>query len=180
MPRSLGEGFRTGAFLRAVVGAVLLLAAIAAASLFPATPSFSASHEAPAAASDGNPSKGDNRQSPGSASIEEAGIGNPISHSGLILSGFFLLFAILFMVTLLVGYRGHILEKSGEIERIGIVTVLVVGALCLMTVGFRAEDTAPAFGLLGTIAGYLLGQVRPRRRRSDRVREEKTTDEKDT
>ena len=159
---------------------VLLLAAVAAASLFPATPSFSASHEAPAAAPDGNSSKGDNRQSPDSTTIEEAGIGNPISDPELILSGFFLLFAILFMVTIIAGFRKHIYEKSGEIERIGIVTVLVVGALCLMTVGFSAQRTAPAFGLLGTIAGYLLGQVRPWKCRSDRVREEKTTNEKDT
>lgn len=174
MPRSLGKGFRTGAFLRAVAGAVLLLAAVAAASLFPATPSFSASHEASAAASDGNSLK------PDSISREDADIGIPSSDQELILSISFLLFAIIFMVTILVGYRGHILEKSAEIERIGIVTILVVGALCLMTVGFSAQRTAPAFGLLGTIAGYLLGQVRPWKCRSDRVREEKTTDEKDT
>ena len=71
MPRSLGKGFRTGAFLRAVAGAVLLLAAVAAASLFPATPSFSASHEASATSSDNNPSK------PDSVSREDAGIGIP-------------------------------------------------------------------------------------------------------
>ncbi len=189
MLRSLGEGLRTGAFRTAAAFAVLLLAAVAAASLLPADPSFAASHETPPAASSGGNSSGKdstttstsdaNPPIPASVSREDAGVGNPASDREIILAISFLIFAIIFIITIMVGFRNHVRENSDAIERIGIVTVLIVGALYLIAAGFRAENAAPAFGLFGTIAGYLLGQVRSRRCRSDRVREEKTTDEND-
>ncbi|CAB3744738.1 hypothetical protein LMG27174_07245 [Paraburkholderia rhynchosiae] len=37
-------------------------------------------------------------------------------------------------------------------------TLVVVGILFSMTAGFDAQTVAPAIGLLGTIAGYLLGR----------------------
>jgi hypothetical protein len=37
-------------------------------------------------------------------------------------------------------------------------TLIVVGVLFSMTAGFDAQSIAPAVGLLGTIAGYLLGR----------------------
>lgn len=37
-------------------------------------------------------------------------------------------------------------------------TLIVVGVLFSMTAGFDAQTIAPAIGLLGTIAGYLLGR----------------------
>ena len=174
MPRFPGEGFRTGAFRTAAAFAILLLAAVAAASLFPADPSFAASHETQAGApNDANP------PSPTPVSREGAGVGNPLSDQDVIVSISPLFFAIIFMGMIIHGFRKHIREKSGEIERIGIATVLVVGALYLIAAGFTADNVAPAFALLGTIAGYLLGQIRPRKCQSDRCREVKTTDEKD-
>ena len=171
MPRSLGEGFRTGAFRTAAAFAVLLLAAVAAASLLPADPSFS--QETPAGASSGDD---DNPQKPREG---DTAVWNPASDRDMILSISLLFFAIIFMITILIGFGKHIREKSGEIERIGIVTVLVVGALYLVTSGFGTTNVAPAFALFGTVAGYILGQVRPRKYRSDRSREVKPTDEKD-
>ena len=38
------------------------------------------------------------------------------------------------------------------------VTLVVIGSFLLVTAGFSADQIAPAMGLLGTIAGYLLGQ----------------------
>lgn len=36
-------------------------------------------------------------------------------------------------------------------------TLIMTSALFLVTAGYSAEQMAPAMGLLGTIAGYLLG-----------------------
>ncbi len=178
MPRSPGEGFRTGASPRAIAGAVLLLVAVAAASLFPTNPSFSTSHDNSAASHD-NSAVSHTNSPPGTVSRVDAGISNFSSDSQVILTMSLLVFAIVFMITIMIGFRNHIPEKSSEIERIGIVMILVVGALYLITGGFSVSNSAPAFGLFGTIAGYLLGQIRPWKYRSDRVREVKKTDGQD-
>ena len=184
MPRFLGEGFRTGAFRTAAAFAILLLAAVAAASLLPADPSFAASQETPPAAASGGNSSGEDSTTTSDANPQkpregDTAVWNPASDRDMILSISLLFFAIIFMITILIGFGKHIREKSGEIERIGIVTVLVVGALYLVTSGFGTTNVAPAFALFGTVAGYILGQVRPRKYRSDRAREVKPTDEKD-
>ena len=181
MRRSLGEGFRTGAFRTAAAFAVLLLAAVAAASLLPADPSFS--QEASDSASSGGDSSGKDSTTTSDANPRQAKEGdtevrNPVTRREMILAMSFLLFAVIFMSMILYVFRKHIRESSGEIERIGIVTLLVVGALHLVMAGFGADKVAPAFGIFGTIAGYLLGQVGPRKCRSDRCRGVKTTDEK--
>lgn len=40
-----------------------------------------------------------------------------------------------------------------------IVTLIIIGALFLVTAGYGNEQIAPILGLLGTIAGYLLGKA---------------------
>ena len=42
-----------------------------------------------------------------------------------------------------------------------IVTLIVIGSLYLITAGYTNDQIAPAMGLLGTIAGYLLGKMGP-------------------
>ncbi|OYU79949.1 MAG: hypothetical protein CFE23_11890 [Flavobacterium sp. BFFFF1] len=42
-----------------------------------------------------------------------------------------------------------------------IVTLIVIGSLYLITAGYTNNQIAPAMGLLGTIAGYLLGKMGP-------------------
>jgi len=39
-----------------------------------------------------------------------------------------------------------------------IVTLIVIGTLFLISAGWSNDQIAPAFGLLGTIAGYMLGK----------------------
>ncbi|MCG3158738.1 MAG: hypothetical protein DKINENOH_05382 [bacterium] len=39
-----------------------------------------------------------------------------------------------------------------------VVTLIILGALFLITAGYSNDQIAPAIGLLGTIAGYLLGK----------------------
>jgi hypothetical protein len=55
-----------------------------------------------------------------------------------------------------------LLRKSGitaeETLRVYAVTLIIVGTLFLITAGFDSNQIAPAMGLFGTIAGYLLGK----------------------
>jgi hypothetical protein len=44
-----------------------------------------------------------------------------------------------------------------SILRVNGLTLIIVSALLLITAGYDAQQVAPVMGLLGTIAGYLLG-----------------------
>lgn len=50
-------------------------------------------------------------------------------------------------------------KRPEDVARPIIVVVLIAGALILVTAGYSNEQIAPAFGLLGTIAGYILGRT---------------------
>lgn len=39
------------------------------------------------------------------------------------------------------------------------VTLIIVATLFIITAGFSSEQIAPAMGLFGTVAGYLLGRA---------------------
>lgn len=41
------------------------------------------------------------------------------------------------------------------------VTLIVISTLFIITAGFDSEQIAPAMGLFGTVAGYMLGKVTP-------------------
>ncbi len=45
-----------------------------------------------------------------------------------------------------------------QLLRIFGITLIVIGAMLMVPAGFNAQAIAPAMGLLGTIAGYLLSQ----------------------
>jgi hypothetical protein len=47
---------------------------------------------------------------------------------------------------------------STDVFKILAVSLIVVGTLFLTTAGFSSQQIAPAMGLFGTIAGYLLGR----------------------
>ncbi len=56
-----------------------------------------------------------------------------------------------------------LLIKTKEIDaqdaiKFIVVTLIVIGTLFLISAGWSNDQIAPAFGLLGTIAGYLLGK----------------------
>jgi len=40
-----------------------------------------------------------------------------------------------------------------------IITIIVIGSLFLITAGYSNDQIAPAMGLFGSIAGYLVGRV---------------------
>ena len=49
--------------------------------------------------------------------------------------------------------------KADDMLRVFAVTLVIFGTLFFVTVGFGAQQIAPAIGLFGTIAGYLLGKT---------------------
>lgn len=49
--------------------------------------------------------------------------------------------------------------RPEDIARPVIVITVIIGTLILVTVGYSNEQIAPAFGLFGTIVGYMLGRL---------------------
>jgi hypothetical protein len=50
-------------------------------------------------------------------------------------------------------------ELNGEIIRTFLLVVIVFSALFLIVAGYSEKQTAPVFGLLGTILGYMFGRT---------------------
>lgn len=48
--------------------------------------------------------------------------------------------------------------SADSIMKTTIVTLIVIGTLLMITMGLSSQQIAPALGLFGTIAGYLLGK----------------------
>lgn len=68
--------------------------------------------------------------------------------------------------------------RPEDISRPIIVITVIIGTLMLVTVGYSNDQIAPAFGLFGTIVGYMLGRLsspspaadsRPHQRSDDAV-----------
>src|SRR5262245_43858996 len=57
--------------------------------------------------------------------------------------------------------------KAEDTLRVYAVTLIVIGTLFFVTAGFDANHVAPAMGLFGTVAGYLLGRSVDRRDEKD-------------
>ena len=49
-------------------------------------------------------------------------------------------------------------SSSEDIMKTFVVTLIIIGTLFSVTAGFDAQQVAPAMGLFGTIAGYVLGR----------------------
>jgi hypothetical protein len=50
-------------------------------------------------------------------------------------------------------------RRPEDVSRSLIVIFVITGSLVLITVGYSTEQIAPAFGLFGTIIGYMLGRM---------------------
>ena len=70
-----------------------------------------------------------------------------------------LTFGIVIVIIQYILVRDVIRDKTEEISRTFIVTLIIIGTLTLISSGFTSEQIAPALGLFGTIAGYLLGRA---------------------
>jgi hypothetical protein len=54
-------------------------------------------------------------------------------------------------------------RRPEDVTRPIIIVTVVTGTLILVTAGYSNEQIAPAFGLFGTIVGYILGRLPPPR-----------------
>lgn len=81
-------------------------------------------------------------------------------------------FIITLLITLLalvaLAMEFFLLKKTSKLKaedtlRVFAVTLIIAGTLFFITAGFDANQVAPAMGLFGTIAGYLLGRSTQRK-----------------
>ena len=166
MLHSLPRLLRNGAFHTAAAFALtFLLAAAVPVALSPENPSFAQTNGGGDNEADKKKDKAtegdENDEFVSSVVIEKE---KPtIENSQLILSGLVLAFLAIILLTIRHTFKRHIRKKSGTIERITIVVILVMGSLFLIASGYDGTHIAPAFGLFGMIGGYLLGQIAPQK-----------------
>ena len=67
-------------------------------------------------------------------------------------------FGLAVIYALMFALRGSTNARPEDIARPIIVVTVITGTLMLITVGYNNEQIAPAFGLFGTIVGYMLGR----------------------
>jgi len=82
---------------------------------------------------------------------------SPLSHLEFILSVTVLTFGLLTMLLELYLISSNKINPEDTIKFI-VITLVITSTLFLITAGYTNDQIAPALGLLGTIAGYLLGK----------------------
>ncbi len=68
-------------------------------------------------------------------------------------------FGLLTLGIVLATFRKSVRIYAEQLLRFATVLIIVVGTLVLITAGYNNEQVAPAFGLFGTIVGYILGRM---------------------
>ena len=82
---------------------------------------------------------------------------DPMSSFEFWLSVIVLTFTLLLISTQIWLIRSHLLSPDLS-QRALLVTIIIGATLFLITAGYSNDQIAPAMGLFGTIAGYLLGR----------------------
>lgn len=100
---------------------------------------------------------GENTAPPPPASDSKARKISLLNNSELFLSIEVLLFGVIVVVAEFLLLRKYIVTAE-EALRVYAVTLIIVGTLFVITAGYTSQDVAPAMGLFGTMAGYLLGK----------------------
>lgn len=81
-----------------------------------------------------------------------------LSQKELVAASIILAFSLVcFLVAVLLQRFGRFGEEN--VIRILALVLVVSGTLFLVTMGYSAEQIAPALGILGTVAGYMLGRA---------------------
>jgi len=68
--------------------------------------------------------------------------------------------------------------KVEHVTRALTIILVIVGTMVLITAGYNNEQIAPAFGLFGTIVGYILGRSQTREEERERLERERLELEK--
>ena len=74
------------------------------------------------------------------------------------LSMFILIFGLAIIGVQFALLRGVVDRHISEIFKLFTVSLIIIGTLLLISAGFNSEQIAPALGLFGTIAGYILAR----------------------
>jgi hypothetical protein len=69
-------------------------------------------------------------------------------------------FGIFGLIFVAVVFRASVAADTEKIVRLVIVVIVVCASLILIAGGYSTNQTAPAFGLFGSIIGYILGSSR--------------------
>lgn len=70
-----------------------------------------------------------------------------------------LAFGLITIVLLLSHFRSVPNRNTEDVAKAITVVTVIVGTLVLVTAGYSNDQIAPAFGLFGTIIGYMLGKL---------------------
>lgn len=97
---------------------------------------------------------------PGSqASAEDLTPYNPLDTYSFYLTALFIAFGLGVILLQLAAMRRIEHVTADEIARNCAITLVVVASVALLVSGYSSQQVAPAFGLFGTIIGYLLGKA---------------------
>lgn len=91
------------------------------------------------------------------------GVFNPLEQSQFWLTGAVIGSGLLFFAGQMFLLRGIRDLTADDIVRNCSITIVIVAATVLIVAGYNSQQTAQAFGLFGTIIGYLLGRSAGRR-----------------
>jgi hypothetical protein len=69
------------------------------------------------------------------------------------------IFGIIGLIFVAMLFRSSIAADTEKIIRLVIVVIVVTASLILIAGGYSTDQTAPAFGLFGSIIGYILGSA---------------------
>jgi len=130
----------------------------------------------PTASGPGKPTNTFHVNTPPSSNSEAINVKHLLSDFEFWLSVIILLFGSLIVV---IEYR-LLLQmpqaKPDDALRLFAITFIIVGILVFVAAGFDSSQIAPAAGLFGTIAGYLLGKEASRQERGSRDEEPKQSE----
>lgn len=82
----------------------------------------------------------------------------PLSRLEFVLSISVLIFGLLIILLEIFLIKTRQISSEDSIKFI-VITLIITSTLFLITAGYSNDQIAPAVGLLGTIAGYLLGRI---------------------
>lgn len=84
---------------------------------------------------------------------------NPLDTYSFYLTALFIGFGLVVILLQLAAMRRIKTVTADEIARNCAITLVVVASVALLVSGYSSQQVAPAFGLFGTIIGYLLGKA---------------------
>jgi hypothetical protein len=95
---------------------------------------------------------------PNSASGSTINHANPLNTYQFYLSLIIIVFGLLVITAQMLMLRRVQTLNSDDIARNCVITLVTTAALVLVIAGYDSAQIAPAFGLFGTVVGYLLGR----------------------